>query len=313
MRIFHNLDHLPTFRNAVVTIGSYDGVHLGHQKILKKVNQLAQSVGGESVVVTFEPHPRLVLQQPASDLALLTTIEEKIMWLECYGVNNVVVVPFNRAFAEQSPNDYIKNFLIKNFNPTYLVVGYDHRFGARRVGDISYLKRFEYDGNFKVIEIEKQLIDDIAVSSTKIRHALEAADIETANRLLNHPFTFSGVVVEGQKIGRTIGFPTANIDVGSRHKLVPPFGIYAVWVWVNEVRYQGMLYRGNRPTLKAYQNITIEVNILDFNQDIYGQEVRVALVHFIRFDKQFDNLAALQNALAQDEIKTRNIFNNLYF
>lgn len=311
MRVFHNLDHLPTFRNAVVTIGSYDGVHLGHQQILKKVNQLAQSIGGESVVVTFEPHPRLVLQHPASDLALLTTIDEKITWLAHYEVDNVVVVPFTRAFAEQSPNDYIKNFLIKNFNPTYLVVGYDHRFGAKRVGDISYLKKFENEENFKVIEIEKQLIDDIAVSSTKIRHALEAADIETATRLLNHPFTFSGVVVEGQKIGRTIGFPTANIDVKSRHKLVPPFGIYAVWIWVNGVRHQGMLYRGNRPTLKIYQNITIEVNILDFQQDIYGQEVRVELVRFIRFDQQFDSLAALQTALADDENKTRNIFSNL--
>lgn len=311
MRIFYNLDHLPIFRNAVVTIGSYDGVHLGHQQILKKVNELAQSIHGESVVVTFEPHPRLVLQHPVSDLALLTTIDEKIKWLAHFEVNNVVVVPFNRAFAEQSPDDYIQNFLIKNFNPTYLVVGYDHRFGAKRIGDISYLKKFENQKNFKVIEIEKQLIDDIAVSSTKIRHALEAADIETATRLLNHPFTFAGVVVEGQKIGRTIGFPTANIDVKSRHKLVPPFGIYAVWIWVNGSRHQGMLYRGNRPTLKEHQNITIEVNILDFQQDIYGQEVMVELVQFIRFDKKFDSLEALQNALAQDEIETRNIFNNL--
>jgi riboflavin kinase/FMN adenylyltransferase len=308
MKVYFNLDELPEIKNAVVTIGSFDGVHCGHQRILERVSQLAQSVDAQSIVVTFHPHPRLLLAADSANLSLLTTTDEKVALLEKYGVDIVVVVPFDRAFSEQSPDDYIENFLVKYFQPSYIVVGYDHRFGAKRAGDMALLKKSEGKYGYRVEEIAKQMVDEIDVSSTKIRTALAASDVKTANRLLGHPFIFSGIVVKGQQIGREIGFPTANLQIPDRHKLLPPHGIYAVFVKLEDGRkLRGMLYRGDRPVLKDHDNVTIEINIFDFHEDIYDKKMSVELIEFLRPDRNFDSLESLVIQLADDERQSREI------
>ncbi len=301
MNIYHDLNQLPVFKNAVVTIGSFDGVHRGHQKLLEKINHLARDVEGESVVVTFHPHPRLVVYPKDHSLQLITTIDEKIALLKRYGADNVVVVPFSIEFSQQHPDEYIEKFLYEKFKPSYIVIGYDHRFGLNRQGDINYLKACAEKFNFKIVEIEKQEADELAISSTKIRTALQKGDVNAASNLLHHYFTLTGTVVHGERIGTSIGFPTANIEVTSANKLVPPTGIYAVYVWHGGHRFKGMLYIGNRPTVSRLKNRSIEVNIFDFDKNIYGDKLRLEIVDFIRSDKKFDNLQQLQTQLQLDK------------
>ena len=301
MQVHHNLSDLPTFQNAVITIGSFDGVHTGHQKIIEKVNALAKKVNGESILITFHPHPRLVLYPDDPSLKLISTIDEKVALLERFGIDHVVVVPFTKNFSQQSPDAYIQEFLVDKFHPSYIVIGYDHKFGKARAGDIEYLKRFEEEAGFKIVEILKQEIRDIAVSSTKVRHALEQGDIQKANQLLNHTFTLSGTVEHGQEIGKTIGYPTANIKVGHKHKLIPAQGIYAVEVIHRKKTYGGMLYIGDRPTLDAFTNHTIEVNIFDFDATIYGDKLTLRFLEFIRADEKFDGLEKLKLQLGRDQ------------
>lgn len=301
MRIFRDIDQLPGFQNAVVTIGSFDGVHSGHRRILEQVQSLARSCGGESVVITFEPHPRSVLRPDDPAFRLITTTEEKITLLEQCGIDNVVVAPFSSAFAQQSAQRYVEEFLIGKFHPRYLVIGYDHRFGANRDGDLAFLKQYEHKARFEVLEIPAQEVDAVAVSSSKIRHSLDVADISQANRLLGHPFFFSGKVVRGQQIGRTIGFPTANIEISDRHKLILPQGIYAAQARIKERSWDAMLYIGNRPTLDGALNQTIEVNLLDFEGDLYDQNLIVEVLDYIRPDKKLDGLEALKAQIETDK------------
>ena len=305
MNVYTQLNTLPAFQGAVITIGSFDGVHTGHQKILERVHQLAKSIDAPSIVITFEPHPRLILNPDDTKLKLLTSTDEKIDLLRSSGIDNVVIAPFTKAFAEQSPIDYIENFLVKYFKPTYIVIGYDHRFGTQRSGNIELLRRYEKQFNYEVIEIEKQIVDSLDVSSTKIRHALGHSDIESATRLLGHPFIFTGKVVKGQQIGREIGFPTANLEISDKYKLIPPHGIYAVFVWLKGKRYKGMMYHGDRPVLKDHHNVTLEINIFDFKEDIYDQILRVELIAFLRSDKRFGTLESLIVQLAEDERESR--------
>lgn len=301
MRVFYELNTLPDFRNAVVTIGSFDGVHAGHQEILRRVNGLARQTGGESIVVTFHPHPREVIYpQDDRPLRLLTTIKERIRLFEEYGVDNVVVAPFTVEFSQLGADEYIEKFLISSFNPKYIVIGYDHRFGLNRQGDINFLRWHSEQGGYEVVEIENQVIDNNDISSTKIRNAVEQGDMETAAKLMNHFFLLSGPVVRGQNIGMELGFPTANLDIPAKNKLIPPDGIYAVFARLNGVRYGGMLYIGSRPTLKMYNNRTIEVNLFDFKQSIYGQELQLELVARIRDDAAFHDLEALRQQLEKD-------------
>lgn len=311
MRILKDLNQLPAFQNAVVTIGSFDGVHCGHQRIIERLNALARKVGGESVVITFHPHPRQVIYPQDDTLKLLTTTEEKIFLLEKYGVDNVVIVPFTVEFSQISADEYIEKFLIEKFHPHSIVIGYDHRFGLNRQGDINYLRWYAKKSNFQVVEIEQQEVDDIAVSSTKIRKALEDGRVSVGRKLLGHYYTLSGTVVHGQKIGASLGFPTANIEIPQSEKLIPPDGIYAVQVTHDEQRYGGMLYIGSRPTLKKYNNRTIEVNIFDFNQTIYGDEIKLELVDFIRYDTKFDDLEALKKQLSEDRKRAQLLLENL--
>lgn len=307
MRIYRDLSQLPSFKNAVLTIGSFDGVHLGHQQIIKQINDLAVSIDGVSILLTFHPHPRLVVGQ-SHDLKLLNNLEEKALLLEQYEVDVLVIVPFSRAFAEQSPDAYIEDFLIKHFQPSIIAIGYDHRFGKDRVGDISYLKHFEAKHNFQVVEISKQEVADIAVSSTKVRKALLAGDVQQAAKWLGHPFGITGKVVKGLQIGHTIGFPTANIEVLDPYKLIPPTGIYAVRIQHKKEVYQGMLYIGNRPTIDHDLAQTIEVNIFNFDQQIYGEMLSVEFVDYLRGDVKFDSLEALQAQLAADKVAALAVF-----
>ncbi|MEM9920324.1 MAG: bifunctional riboflavin kinase/FAD synthetase [Bacteroidota bacterium] len=301
MNVYHKLAELPRFKNAVLTIGSFDGVHKGHQQILQRVNQLARENDGESVLITFHPHPRLVLHPDQSSLQLLTTIDEKVRLLESYGIDHVVVIRFTKDFASQSPKAYIEDFLIDRFQPACIVIGYDHRFGKDRAGNIENFRDYAAKGAFKIVEIEKQEVDDITVSSSKIRLAVEKGDVKTAAQLLGHQFTLGGSIVHGQSIGRSLGFPTANIQPANKHKLIPPQGVYAVYAYHQQQRYGGMLYIGTRPTLESYNNLTIEVNLFDFDKDIYGDQLRVEFVDFIRYGKQMDGLEALKAQLAEDK------------
>lgn len=302
MRVFKKLDELPKFRNPVITIGSFDGLHKGHLKIIDQVKALAKNIDGESTVITFEPHPRLIVYPQDDSLKLITTIEEKIQLFSEIGIENLVIVPFTIEFSQLSADEYIQKFLVGRFNPKIIVIGYDHRFGLNRMGNIDYLKWYCKDFDFDVLEINKLTIDAVAVSSTKIRRFIESKDIALANQLLGHPFCLSGKVIHGLQIGNKIGYPTANIDVKNRHKLIPPNGVYAVKVRLNDGDYEGMLYIGNRPTLPQYGNRTIEVNIFDFQEIIYGQQIWVDLVAFIRGDQKFENLELLKQQLAQDKL-----------
>ena len=309
MEVFNHLAELPVFHNAVITIGSFDGVHKGHQKIIERLRNLAEQYEGESIVITFHPHPRLVLYPEDPSLKLITTIDEKVRLLERYGVDKVVVIPFTKAFGEQSPDEYIRHFLIDKFQPRCIVIGYDHRFGKNRAGDIDYLRKYEAEFDFEIVEIAKEEVEDIAVSSTKVRQALEQGDVQTTTDFLNHPYTLSGTVVHGQHIGQSIGYPTANLDViGASHKLIPPNGIYAVRVYHQEKSYQAMLYIGTRPVLKEHTNTTIEVHIFNFHKDIYGDRLRVEFVQYLRADKPLKDLKALQDQLGKDKQEALAVF-----
>lgn len=298
MRVFRNLNNLPTFKNAVITIGTYDGVHIGHQSILKRINDLAKDMEGESILVTFHPHPRMIVNDKR--VLLLSTLEEKCDLLANYGVDNVVVVPFTRAFSQQSPQTYIEDFLVKNFQPKKIVIGYNHRFGKNRAGDLQLLRKMGETFDFEVEEISKQLVEDNSVSSTEIRKALEKGDVDRAVNLLGHPYFLQGIVVKGNQLGRKIGFPTANLSVDSEYKLIPENGVYGVKVKVREQWYKGMLNIGLRPTV-AGNSKTIEVNIFDFEEDIYGETIVLDFQQRIRSEQKFVNLDALIRQLKKDK------------
>ncbi|RMG82450.1 MAG: bifunctional riboflavin kinase/FAD synthetase [Bacteroidetes bacterium] len=301
MNVHNDLNDLPAFKNAVITIGSFDGVHSGHQKIVQKVKNLAQNIGGESVVITFHPHPREVIFPGDQSLRLLTTIHEKIRYFRELGVDHLVVVPFTVEFSQQKADEYIENFLVGKFHPRYIVIGYDHRFGLNRQGDINFLKWHAQKYGYEVIEIPKQQVDDLAISSTKIREALLDGRISVANKLLGHPFLLTGTVVKGQQIGQTIGYPTANLHIPQKNKLIPADGIYAVYVYYKGERYKGMLYIGTRPTIETLNGRTIEVHIFDFNKTLYGDTLQIEFLEKIRDDARFEDLNALKNQLEKDK------------
>ncbi len=304
MKIHKDLNHLDSFKNAVLTIGSFDGVHRGHQHIIHRLQQIAQTIEGETVLLTFDPHPRIVLAQEkgeAPKVRLLTTLEEKAKLLQQYGVDHLVVVPFSRTFAAQSPEAYIQNFLVDHFHPKRIVIGYDHRFGKGRAGDVVYLKQFEQSCAYQVIEISKHEVDDIAVSSTKVRSAIAEGKVKLAQKLMGHPYPMTGTVISGLKLGRELGYPTANLRVNYAYKLIPKDGIYAVLVHYQQKAYKGMLYIGNRPTVDKNLEKTIEVHIFDFNQNIYEEEIQLDFIEFLRGDAKFDTLSALKAQLAADQ------------
>jgi riboflavin kinase/FMN adenylyltransferase len=304
MKLFRNLDTLPKFDKAIVTIGSFDGVHLAHKKLINRINLLSNEIGGEPIVVTFHPHPRSIVFPGDKSLKLLTDINEKISLLEAAGVKNLVIVPFTVEFAQLSANEYVEKFLVEKLNTKYLVVGYDHKFGLARQGDFQLLKMYEKEGAFQVIEIEKQAIDEQTISSTNIRNAINQNDFDKVNSLLDGYYPITGKVVKGDGIGRTIGYHTANISIPHKDKLIPEEGIYACQVDVLDRTFDGMLYIGNRPTINNQGNKVVEVNIFDFNEYIYDETITVKIVKYLRGDKKFTNLEQLKLQLDQDRLET---------
>ncbi|MCB0502141.1 MAG: bifunctional riboflavin kinase/FAD synthetase [Bacteroidetes bacterium] len=299
MQVHNGWENLPSFENVILTIGTYDGVHFGHQQIIKRINDLAKANQSESVLLTFHPHPRLVLR-PDLELKLITTIEEKVKLLANYGIDHIVIAPFSKEFASIPAELYVKDVLVKNFMPKKIVIGYDHKFGAERKGDIDLLRKLAKDFHYEVEEISKQTIDDLSVSSTKVRKAILEGDIEAANELLAHPFSLSGEVVHGEKRGRQLGFPTANIEINNPHKLIPPAGVYAIKSKINKESYNGLLSIGSKPTFGEYNEQFVEAYFFDFKQDIYGQEIKVTLIGKVRNEMKFDSKDALVAQMKED-------------
>jgi riboflavin kinase / FMN adenylyltransferase len=305
MNVYYNLKDIPKFTKAVVTIGTFDGVHMGHMQIINQLKQAALQVGGQSVIITFDPHPRQVISSTSLPIQLLNTLPEKIKLLSEKGIHHLVVVPFTTQFMVQEPLDYIRNFLVKYFEPNTIIIGYDHRFGHQRLGDINMLKTYAPTYKYQLIEIPKQVLEDVAISSTRIRKALEMGQLNVANELLGYPYFFEGQVVEGNKMGRTIGYPTANIKIDNAQKLVPANGVYAVQVSMPQSEAQqafgGMMNIGLRPTINGTA-LTIEVHIFDFDATIYGSTLQIKVLGFLRHEVKFSGLDALKQQLAKDAI-----------
>lgn len=305
MKVHSNFNAIGAIKNPVLTIGTFDGVHVGHQKILKRLREEAQRNGGESVLFTFHPHPRLVLDPSNTDLKILQTQEEKIRKLERMGLDHLIIYPFTKDFSNTKAEDFIREFLVEKLRVHTIVVGYDHQFGKNREGSLEHLEKLSKIYPFRVIEIPAHEIDEVNVSSTKIRKALSKGEIETANKYLNEPYEISGKVVQGRQLGRTIGFPTANIAVEEKHKLIPKIGVYAVKVLLNGQEHYGMMNIGVNPTVTDEQNIKIEVCIFDFSEEIYGQKISVYLLKRTRDEKRFGSLDELKQAIHNDELEIR--------
>jgi riboflavin kinase / FMN adenylyltransferase len=307
MKIYEGLHEYIPNKHAVVTTGTFDGVHLGHKKIIRRLNEIAKENNGESVIITFDPHPRSVLFPEQKDLKLLSDKNEKIQLLKDAGVQNLIIIAFTKAFSEISSLDFIKNIIIDKIQTKHLVIGYDHKFGKNREGSFDYLKNHAEDFGFKLEEISAKLINENNISSSKIRKALELGELSAANKYLGYDYFLSGSVVTGKQIGRTIGFPTANLRISDPLKLIPSIGVYAVKVLIGNNIYKGMLNVGYNPTVTDERIKTIEVNILEFNRDIYGESIKIFFIERMRDEMKFSGLPALKEQLALDRINALNI------
>ena len=310
MNTYNSISEFPT-KKTVVTIGTFDGVHKGHRKILEKIKLSAQELNCESVVLTFFPHPRMVLQND-NPIKLLNTIEEKRTLLEGIGIDNLIIHPFNIEFSLFSAEEYVKKILVDQLQIQKIIIGYDHRFGVNRSADIKDLIIFGNKYGFEVEQISAQEIDEIAVSSTKIRNALLEGDCKLANQYLGYSYSFSGEVVKGKKLGRTIGFPTANIQIAEDFKLIPKKGVYIVKSQIIKKTYFGMMNIGTRPTLDG-ENQTIEVHYLNLDTDLYDQKITVEILDFIREEQKFESIVALKNQLQKDKQFCNDYINNSKF
>ena len=309
MKVFRNIIETRNIPNAVVTIGTFDGVHLGHQAIFNKMKTLAQSIGGQTVVVTFEPHPRQVLNIDSSNLRFLCTPEEKLKKFEEFGIDNVLIINFTKEFSRTPSEVFIKDYIIDNIHPAYIVVGYDHHFGKNRMGDFSLLSDLKKKYDFKVERVAAQDVEHIAISSTKIRNALAVGNVKSANRLLGYPYSVTAEVVRGNEIGRTIGFPTANLELPKEYMLFNQGGVYACLVDYKGKTYKAMANIGHRPTIgdRAEGDLLIEVNLFGFDGDLYGQEITVRFVDRIRDEVKFSGLQELKAQLELDRHKAQEI------
>lgn len=317
MQVHYSTSNLPQFKNAVITIGTFDGVHLGHRQIIKQLKEEAANVHGETVIITFHPHPRTVVAGGKS-IALLNTLNEKISLLAALGIDHLVVVPFDEKFSNQTPEEYVKHFLVEKFCPHTIIIGYDHKFGKQRAGDYHLLEDYGRQLNFSVKEIPEKIINESIVSSTIIRKALLQHDIANANKYLGYAYFFEGIVVDGNKLGRTLGYPTANIVIYDEMKLVPANGIYvaeaeivynnpAVEKKESRQLLQGMMSIGVRPTIDG-QNRTIEMNLFDFEEDIYGKMLKVVLLKYLRDEIKFNTLDELKAQMLNDKQDSLNFF-----
>ncbi len=305
MQVHYNIETLPVFRNAVITIGTFDGVHMGHRQVIAKLKTEATAVNGETVIITFHPHPRKIISSTILGIRLINTLEEKIELLRQIGIDHLVVVPFTDAFANQPAQEYLKNFLIDKFHPHTIIIGYDHRFGRDRLGDYRLLEKNADNFGYQLKEIPRHILENISISSTNIREAILHSDIATADTLLGYEFFFSGIVVHGDKIGRTLGYPTANLKVTDEEKITPGNGIYAVYAQPEGFteRLKAMMSIGFRPTVDGRRRV-IEVNIFDFDKEIYDQSLKVFVKKYLREEIKFDGLEALVKQIDQDKIES---------
>lgn len=309
MQIHRDINQLPVFRNAAITTGTFDGVHQGHIKIINQLKSEAKKMNGESVLVTFHPHPRLVLQQ-SNEIKMLTTFDEKMELLARQQIDHVVVVPFSESFSNMPPEEYISGFLAGRLHARCIITGYDHHFGKDRKGDFKMLEQYSGKFGYVLKEIPQYILEEIGISSTRIRNALMIGDVPTANECLGYDYFLDGQVIHGNKIGRKIGFPTANIHLEDGNKLVPKYGIYAIGV--SKVRYEndekvfpGMMSIGIRPTLPDTREM-IEANIFDFTENLYGKQLRIHFKKYIRPEMKFESMEALAEKIKEDESIIRN-------
>lgn len=302
MKVFRDLSELDLGENNVVTTGTFDGVHLGHQKVINSLVKSAKKNKGESLILTFDPHPRIVLQQN-TDLKLLSTTEEKIELLAQTGVDNLFILPFTKEFSRLTSLEFVREILLNQLKTKHLIIGYDHHFGRNREGSFEHLSEYGPVYGFEVQEISAKDVDEVRISSTKIRNALEDGQVKIAKQLLGHDYFLAGEVVRGRQIGGQIGFPTANIKVEDSFKLIPKQGVYAVQVVLEGEKYNGMLNIGYRPTFEHEKGKSIEVNIFDFNQEIYGKQIQVLFKDRIRDEKTFADSSALVEQLQKDKVK----------
>ncbi|MGY6648930.1 bifunctional riboflavin kinase/FAD synthetase [Wenyingzhuangia sp. IMCC45574] len=309
MEVIHNYNNFPENVNTVVTIGTFDGVHVGHRKILDQLFKEAREKGLKSVLLTFFPHPRMVIQANNS-IKLINTIDERIEILSKTDLDYLVIHPFDKDFSNLSAFDFVRNVLVNKLNVEELVIGYDHRFGKNREGDFEQLKDFSHTFDFNIKEIEVQDINNISVSSTKIRKALTSGDVKTANEYLTTPFFINGMVVKGQQLGNTIGFPTANIKIAETYKLIPKNGAYVIRAIHNNHVYNGMLNIGNRPTVNG-KGKTIEAHLFNFDQDIYDDDIRIEFLHFLREETRFYSIEELKQQLFKDKEESLNYIQSL--
>jgi riboflavin kinase/FMN adenylyltransferase len=308
LKIVQNTSNFSVKDETYITIGTFDGVHFGHQKIIEKLVQEAKKANKKSVVLTFFPHPRMVLQKDAS-LKLINTIEERATLLEKTGLDYLIIHPFSKAFSRMSALEFVRDILVNQLNISKLIIGYDHHFGKNREGNITQLTKYSHVYDFKVEEIPAQDIDSVSVSSTKVRRALTTGNLKTANNYLGYNFMLNGTVVNGKKLGGTIGYPTANIDIKETYKLIPKTGVYVVQSAIDKKIIYGMMNIGNRPTVNGNHQ-TIEVHFFDFNQDLYHQKLNIELIYFLRDEEKFDTIDSLVHQLKKDEEIARDYVQN---
>ncbi|MDA0890013.1 MAG: bifunctional riboflavin kinase/FAD synthetase [Bacteroidetes bacterium] len=308
MRIYHSIEDFPSDVNTIVTIGTFDGVHKGHQIIINRINEIAKKEAMESVVLTFDPHPRHVIYPDDQDLRLIHTLEEKIEALSKTGVQNLVLHKFTKEFSRTESVNFIRDFLVTKLNMKYMVVGFDHHFGKNRQGTFDNLIELSDAYGFKIEKIKPQNIGEVTISSTKIRNAILEGDCKKANTYLSANFSITGKVVQGNKIGSSIGYPTANIEIENQWKILPKNGVYAVKILLKNQQYFGMLNLGNRPSISD-DSFAIEVHLFDFNATIYNEELKIEFIQRIRDEQQFSDLEKLKSQLKIDAINCKQIFN----
>ena len=295
--------------NPVLTVGTFDGVHLGHRKIIARLHDLAKAINGESIIFTFDPHPRKIVAPAETNLRLLTTLDEKIELFEQSGIDHLIVYPFTPEFAQLTYEQFVEQILVGQIHTKSLVVGYDHKFGRGRQGDFEFLKECADRHEFQIEKLDVLLVNESNVSSTKIREAIQIGDFTTANAFLGYSFVLHGTVVEGQKLGRQIQFPTANIEASDPDKIIPGYGVYAVQAKVQNKTYRGMLNIGSRPTVnRNADHRSIEVHLFDFDSDIYGEHLELIFFRKLREENKFESLDALKEQLAKDKANTISFF-----
>jgi riboflavin kinase/FMN adenylyltransferase len=312
MNTAKDLEKANTLIHPIITIGSFDGLHLGHKALIERIINLAKAEGTDYALITFEPHPRQIIYPNDNELKLLTTLEEKLFLFHKLGISNIFVVPFSIEFSQISADEYIEKFIVQQFHPSIIVIGYDHRFGLNRNGDINFLRWHSERLHYRVEEISAEMVDEIIVSSTKIRKSLENTQLEKANQMLGHHYIIHGKVIHGQKIGRDLGFPTANLLPSNPKKLIPTAGIYAAYAHIDDKIVQGAVYIGKKSSvIKDQPANSIELHCFDFDGDLYDKNIYIELVNLIREDQHFDDIELLKQQINKDIIVAKNILSKI--